>query len=614
MGVRMLDVKKTVKSATPASDSADPLESLAATTGPQLPDSELVTTDNPEPALLENRRLWGSPVLLTQTDSNHTPTKTVKLNQSIVAAWNQGDPAAWIIARVLFQELKLTVPEYMKVSTLDKPTSLYHVLKPLTARAKEGGLRDETYAALLRDWKTLPDLINEEARPVLTEAGERLKKYLLGKDSNTPFGLIRSWALDIGPTEFENKTKCNLSALRKGRHARSRFLSYPEFVAIGQDAGILPQSQSALQLWDSDLVKPIKKALWNEAQKFYRSKAVATALMIIEASGAKTVEELHQNSLFTLPWSVARSLHQYDLIPWKKISPALSALVKADQLSPKARSNLRTMWRKEEIDLHNKVTFASRFRETLGEQQISVQSILKAMQVQQHSEIGDPKELLRFAVEHELRYAALPIGVLAFFSARSAEEVQDLLQLKRTEIKQTLLRRDRGSSDPHPIRIERDLWSVSLEDLSDTVAKDRVQATEWRRRTPQVLAEDESNLLLHHIHQIGLEKAEAALSNWIEENHSHPAWKNLNNILRTYPGFSISEFQEKMLSDLSENSDIEVPDSILDTMPASRLQAILYGDSQTFAGTDKRLELYIDRATLGLPIFHPGDTRKTRYE
>ena len=610
----MLDVKKTVKSATPVSATAETEAALATTTGPKLPDSELITTDQSKPVLLENRRLWGSPELLTSACSNHTPSQIAKLNQSIVAAWTQGDPAAWIIARVLFQELKMTVPEYMKVSALDKPNSLYHVLKPLTERAKQGGLRDETYAALLQDWKTLPELLQKDCQPVLDEAAQRLKKYLLGKDAGTPFGLIRSWALEVGPAEFEHKTNCNLSALRKGRHNRSRFLSYSEFVVIGQDAGILPRGESALKLWDSELVKPIKKALWNEAQKFYRSKAVATALMIVEAAGAKTVEELHQNPLFTLPWSVARSLHQYDLLPWKKVAPAITALVQAHELSPKARSNLRNMWRKEEAELQNKVTFASRFRETLGEQQISVQSILKAMQVDQQSEIGDPKELLRFALEHELRYAALPIGVLAFFSARSPDEAQELLELKRTEIRQTLLRRDRGSSDPHPIRIERDLWSVSLDDLGDAVAKERVQATEWRRRTPLVLAEKECDLLVQHIKLAGLEKAEAALSNWVEENRTHPAWKNLNIILRTYPGFSIAEFQKKMLSDLSENSDIAVPESILDSMPASRLQAILYGDDQTFADTNERIELYHERANLGLPIFHEGDTRKTRFE
>jgi hypothetical protein len=564
---------------------------------------------------IEKRSLWGEVELITPEGGNRSAQATEKINKALISAWNSGETAAWIVARVVFQELQLTVPEYMRISGLEKPTSLYHALKPLSNRGRQGGLRDDTYAELLRDWRSLSTTLGAEHEPVLTEASKRLKSYLLGKDSGTPFGLLRGWALDIGPQEFESKTGVDISALRKGRHNRSKFLSYTEFVDIAQRAELLPEAEKPLDLWDHPVSQEIKRALWNEAGKFHRSKSVATALMIFEAIGiGKTVEDLHKNSNFTLPWSTARSLHQYDIVPWSKISPIFSDLVRSGTLPARIRDNLREMWKKEERLKEDSPSFAKAIRQGVNAQNITWSSILSALQVQDNSAIEKPKDLIRFALEHELRYSALPIGVLAFFAANTAEQADQLLDVKRTEITQTHLRRERASTNPHPIRVERELWSIDLEDIGNEDLQERIQATEWHRRSPNKLSGEETAQVLNQIRKVGFEKAEAALTNWGEENAFHPAAQIINDILTTHPEFSIADFREQMVGEIESTSDSDTDHTLLSTLSTKRMKAIVHGDNTTYAGTQARLDLYRDRATLGLPIFSDGDTQQSPYE
>jgi hypothetical protein len=450
--------------------------------------------------------MWGE---LRLHPESHPDAKWI--NPILQRVWDSKDRVSWVIARVILQELGMTVPQFCRLSSDLKPADLHHLLRSVTKVALQQGHLDKTFSTLVREWDALATANpGTPLEAILKDGAKKITEAVL-KQERTPLArMFRSWRFRAHDA-FESSWADEYRQFRKAGQSRFLSLSFDELISVAKGSSLIPPGLTGKALWDHPVTKEARKAYLAEATARQATSSTAELVMRLEFSGYGSTAESWRDAsdlkAAGLTWNAARDIVHFDPVAPEAAEPVL-VVFKAKKLFPRGELNkLREDLARDYQEAAAALGFSQLMSAEFQRLGVSTTDIAQALAIPQPSaKTLLPGDCVRLAIAGTGWQRECSPGALALFAARSEPHFHELLSIRRREIVRELTLR-RGAREPSALKIERSLWGVGIEQLS--FSKRLIENLEWGRRSEKLTPEEERKAC-EQVRQIGLTRARNA--------------------------------------------------------------------------------------------------------
>lgn len=409
-----------------------------------------------ERALRGNEALWGQLRLIPPESTEVSTKERIAINRALEVAYNSKDPVRWLLVKTRGELLQMSSKQYAPELGL-APHSL------ITKEKKGGGeVAASTYSPFFQDWAK-----RAKEDPVRGTEFARMYKFLmfhlLREDYFGVAGLVRQWQCHVGAPEFAKRTGIDPKIIHN--HKKLGFNpSFGELVDISKKAGLLSTKKLA-ELWRDPTVVQARRCFVSESIK--RGRALSTVLVrcAMELVAESATDDAMHRSFPLLSQKERRSVLNYEVLEAKTYSRLVSELVKRGVLDKDEGMRLAEIRAKESkrpqsrgveksVKVLNKKMREQGFdstvlRNLLGELPVSDREALSHIR----AALNSPGESSRVT----------PFGILACLVAEGKDELKEILQARRAEIRD--YHRKRFGTETSPDSIERKIWGLDRGDI-----------------------------------------------------------------------------------------------------------------------------------------------------
>jgi len=425
----------------------------------------------------------------------------------MAAARATKDPLALTCGWVRCKVLKLPVADYAKLTDLSENA----------IRALERGSdaqkpkRDAgTFTALIKAWDTIAQQSTKQnltCAAELRQARELLLDNLPGANTTSTFGILQRWRYEVGEERFSHASGLSYSNLWQ-RRKQGALLNARDLVDIGTKLELLPSSPS--EILASPIFQRLQAAWIDDSHRRGRSRSMAMLHMLLALTDVHpTGTALHEHRDMRTSLRLSEKVAGFSQTSWTDLAPVVSFLRSKGVLTE--GGPLECELREQFVQDAQKQTesFEARLRELSQRQGIDASKLVDVFGLR--SPDRNKPALPIFRALHYGEYdRAVPPGVLALVLASSREEAAELINLKRCEIADALIRDGRRVSR---LIVERRLWKIGYTDLNHS--KSDIQSLEWGTQCPL-----DERAVVRDALVVGLERARVVLSRW-QQLHDH---------------------------------------------------------------------------------------------
>jgi len=448
----------------------------------------------------ELRRIKGTTFSVTRADP-----KT--LNQTLDAARATGDPVAMTCAWVRCKLLQLPVADYARLAGLGENTIRSLERGPDTQKPK----RDAgTFSTLIKAWDTIAQQSirqNPACAAELRQAREMLLDSLPGANTTATFGILQRWRYEVGEALFSNASGWSYGNLWQRRKQGALFNAL-ELVRVGQKLDLLPISPP--EILTSHNFQKLHSAWIDDCHHRGRPRSMAMLHMLLALTDIHpTGTTLHEHPDMRTSLRLSEKVAGFSQASWEDVAPVISFLRSKGILNEGGtlECELREQFAREaQIQTES---FETRLRDLSQQQGIDASKLVDVFGLRSPDRTKPALPIYR-ALHYGEYDRSVPPGVLALVLAPSREEAAELINLKRREIADTLIREGRRVSR---LLVERRLWKIGYTDLAHSKAD--IQSIEWG--APCALNEHK---VVREALVAGLERAHAVLCRW-QRLHDH---------------------------------------------------------------------------------------------